>query len=265
MKNPEKVIERLEDYVAAADQVHQQIEQHKVSVARSSASAGIFGSAPNDGEAFEELPTGVRTKVIELEPSVVRILASIDEALVPQFQATWNYRRRGDLVRQAVAAVRTLGEVDEWLGPAAPTPDPRGLHRVVAGTSTVYWDAGQYRVAVEEATKAVNAHLQTKLGRRDLDNTELARQAFSTGPPSADAPRLRFLGLDKAADERTWTSRHQGAMEFAAGLFQGVRNIMAHAHPSRDELAPAYALDCLASFSLLARWVDETERREHGD
>lgn len=264
MKDPEKVIERLSEYISAADDVHRQVQQYKTDTVRRRSNAGIFGSGPNDETAFQALPDDVRSQVLELEPSALRILVAIDEELAARFRTTKNLRRRADLVRRAIAAVRTLGEVDEWLGPVAPAPDPSGLHRVVAGPATVYWDAGQYRVAVDEAARAVNAHLQTALGRRGLDNTDLVRQAFSAKQPSDDQPRLRFPDLDKATDERTWTSRHQGAMEFGAGLFQAVRNLTAHADPN-EELTPEYALDCLSSFSLLARWVDEAERREDGD
>ena len=265
MRNPEKVREWLSTYVAEAEEVHQRVRRHQASVTSQNASAGIFGSGPGDDEAFEQLPSDVRVKVLELEPSVVRILGAVDADLVAQFRATGNYRRRADLVRRAIAAVETLDEVDRWLGPIAPTPDPRGLHSIVAGAATVYWDAGQYRISVDETARAVNVHLQTALGRRNVDNADLARQAFSTTAPSPDQPRLRFPDIDKAADERTWKSRHQGAMEFAAGLFQAVRNITAHADPSSDELAPEYALDCLACFSLLVRWIDEAERRDQGD
>jgi hypothetical protein len=136
MKRPEKVIERLNEYVEAADEVHQEVEQHQSDTVRRRANAGIFGSAPDDEASFQALSNAARSRVLELEPSVVHILTAVDEDLAARFYATKNFRRRSDLVRQAIAAVRTLGEVDEWLGPAAPTRDPRGLHRIGAGSAT---------------------------------------------------------------------------------------------------------------------------------
>lgn len=209
MQDPEKIIGRLGVYIAAADQVHQKVKQHQHSTARENARQGIFGFPSDEAAAFEALPTEIRAKVLHLEPSVVRILSVVDDGLVPQFQQTWNFRRRADLVRQAIASVRTLTEVDGWLGPAAPAADPWALHPVVSEHATVYWNSGQYRVAVDEAARALNVHLQTKLGRPDLDNTDLARQTFSIRLPSVDQPRLRFPELDKKVEERTWKSRHR--------------------------------------------------------
>ncbi|MBS4009553.1 MAG: TIGR02391 family protein [Roseovarius sp.] len=267
VQEPGKVIELLDEYIECATRVDNAVRQYRSEYVRRANSGGVtyLGSGPNDAKSFRALPDEQRIGVLELEAPVRRVLEACDEKLLEAFEATWNMRERADIVRQAISAIRTQEELDGWLGPKSPAADPRGLHPVVAGPATVYWDAAQYRVAVDEAARAVNVHLQTALGRRNLDNTDLARQAFSVKPPSEDQPRLRFPELDKAVEERTWTSRHQGAMEFAAGLFQAVRNITAHADPNGAELAPEYALDCLSSFSLLARWIDEAERRETGD
>lgn len=61
--------------------------------------------------------------------------------------------------------------------------------------------------------------------------------------------RCRILVSD------TWRSRQQGAMDFGAGCFQGIRNPAAHQHGL--DLSEQLALQQLAAFSLLSRWVDE--------
>ena len=267
MQHREKVVARLEEYIDAATSVHVQVGQYQRDWMRRANSGGVayFGAGPSDEAAFRALPDDTRTLVIELEPSVNRIIEVCEPQLLDAFKETWDFRERADIVRQVISSIGSVSEVEQWLGPEPPAADPTVLHAVVSGPTAVYWDAGQYRDAVDAAARAVNVHLQTALGRRDIENTDLARQAFSTSAPSSGEPRLRFPDSDRANNERTWKSRHQGAMEFAAGLFQAVRNVTAHADPSGDDLSPEYALDCLASFSLLARWVDEAERRDTGD
>jgi hypothetical protein len=46
-------------------------------------------------------------------------------------------------------------------------------------------------------------------------------------------------------------------MQFGAGCFEGIRNPAAHEHDL--VLSEQLALEQLAAFSLLARWVDECE------
>jgi hypothetical protein len=44
-------------------------------------------------------------------------------------------------------------------------------------------------------------------------------------------------------------------MDFGAGCFEGIRNPAAHVHGL--DLSEQVALEQLAGFSLLARWIDE--------
>jgi hypothetical protein len=94
--------------------------------------------------------------------------------------------------------------------------------------------------------------LQQKLGRHDASESALVREAFSTDPPAPGRPRLRFPG-DRTSD--TWRSRQQGGIQLGAGCFTGIRNPAAH----EDDLVltEQVALEQLAAFSLLARWIDE--------
>ena len=49
----------------------------------------------------------------------------------------------------------------------------------------------------------------------------------------------------------------QGAMAFGAGCFQAIRNPVGHLPNEEHELTEQEALERLAAFSLLARWIQE--------
>lgn len=53
---------------------------------------------------------------------------------------------------------------------------------------------------------------------------------------------------------KAWTNAHEGAMHYGRGCMMRIRNLVEHHH---DELPEQEALECLASLSLLARWIDE--------
>jgi hypothetical protein len=89
---------------------------------------------------------------------------------------------------------------------------------------------------------------------RDRTDAALCREAFSLNEPTPGSPRLRFPG-DRTSD--TWRSRQQGGIDFGAGCFEGIRNPAAHEYEL--DLPEQIALEQLASFSMLARWIDECE------
>lgn len=101
------------------------------------------------------------------------------------------------------------------------------------------------------AAKAVNAQTQAKLSRRDLSDGRLFGDAFTITPPVAGKPRLRLMPNDSSD---TFKSRHEGAASFARGLYSAIRNPIAH--EVDEELDENEALEQLAAFSILARWVD---------
>lgn len=103
------------------------------------------------------------------------------------------------------------------------------------------------------AARSVNARLQQKLGRHDASESSLVREAFSHSTPSPGHPRLRLLGDDRTS--LAWRSRQNGAMDLGAGCFEGIRNPAAH--EDALVLTEQVALEQLAAFSLLARWIDE--------
>jgi Protein of unknown function (Hypoth_ymh) len=128
------------------------------------------------------------------------------------------------------------------------------LHAWVWEAAAALWNAGSMQEAVHAAARSVNARLQQKLGRRDLADARLCREAFSLSDPVHSQPRLRFPG-DRRSE--TWRSRQNGGIQFGAGCFEGIRNPAAH--EDRLELGEQVALEQLAAFSVLARWIDECE------
>ena len=118
------------------------------------------------------------------------------------------------------------------------------------------WSTGHRHEAVLAAAKAVNSLLETKVGRRDVSETDLVKQSFSDKTPEPGKPRLRFTGY---SNEQTAKSMRQGVMDFGAGCFAAIRNPIGHLPNDEVELDEQTALERLAALSLLARWIDEAE------
>jgi hypothetical protein len=116
------------------------------------------------------------------------------------------------------------------------------------------WQSGHLRQAVVDAAKRINAETQNKVGTRVISETDLMNQAFSDDPPKADRPRLR---LPEDDDGKTAKSMRRGIRAYAEGCFAAIRNPASH--DDLDEVAHDDALEQLAAFSVLARWIDRAE------
>lgn len=143
-------------------------------------------------------------------------------------------------------------EIRENLGDDAPEISAANLHPWVWSGAASLWQSGHFRSAVEDAAKKVNAETQNKIGRRDVSETDLFRQAFSLDAPAANKARLRRME-DDGSD--TYKSVQRGAMALAEGIYAGIRNPLSH-EPDQD-LGEQVALEYLAALSVLARWVDD--------
>ena len=107
-----------------------------------------------------------------------------------------------------------------------------------------------YHQAVMQAAIRINAEAQAKLARMDLSETSLFNQAFSLDPAKPGASRLRLMADDGSQPIPT----APGARAFAEGLYAAIRNPGVHTVSSGDD--EQLAMEQLAAFSLLARWVD---------
>lgn len=156
----------------------------------------------------------------------------------------------------AKAALLRATELAQQLGDDAPDMDAAHLHPWAWENGRSFWRSGHFHQAVMQAAIKINAETQAKLGRMDVSEVELFNQAFSQDPATTIAPRLRLM-KDDGSD--TYKSLHRGARAFADGLFSAIRNPGMHTPPPADGGEEQLALEQLAGFSLLARWVDQAE------
>ncbi|MFF2517424.1 TIGR02391 family protein [Streptomyces sp. NPDC058086] len=194
---------------------------------------------------------------LELEEVRARL---IESAYVPNLGGyaadEWSQRQRWWTAREA--AVQALGraqsaeEIAAFLRPASPSIAADDLHPWVWEPAAQLWAAGARQDAVLTAARTVNRRLQQKLNRHDIGETDLCMQSFDMKAPTEGKPRLRFGG-DRSTP--TWKARQDGAKYTSAGAFLAIRNLAAH----EDEVSwtQQEALEYLATFSVIARWIDE--------
>ncbi|WP_084696933.1 TIGR02391 family protein [Phycicoccus jejuensis] len=153
----------------------------------------------------------------------------------------------------ASALVREA-EVADKLGDNAPDMDASNLHPWAWENGKSYWNNGFHHQAVMQAALRINAEAQAKLARVDVSETDLFNQAFSLDPPKTGMARFRLIKDDGS---KTYHSLHRGARSFAEGLYAAIRN--PGMHVPHDGGAEQLALEQLAAFSLLARWIDQAD------
>lgn len=205
-------------------------------------------------------PACGRDAAIALSESVRIIL----NKLYPQWQSenqTSNvdeFKPERDASKRLLARLARQGEIEANLGGGDTSPriSAASLHPLIWKAAEAQWSTGHRHEAVLAAAKAVNSHLQTKVGRRDISEVDLVRQAFSEKEPEPARARLRFSHI---VDEQTRSSMRQGAMDFGAGCFAAIRNPVGHRPNEEIDLTEQSALERLSALSLLARWVDEAD------
>lgn len=121
------------------------------------------------------------------------------------------------------------------------------------------WQSGHYREAVTAAAIKVNAETQNKIGSSERSEYDLFTHLFKPEPPSLGHPRLRLQPVDGT---KSGESRRRGAQSLGQALYTGIRNPASH--DEQAELGQAEALEQLAAFSILARWVDGSRLYIHG-
>ena len=237
------VISELETYVAQTSPQNQS----------GSGPGGVFITASNS-------PRCGRARALELTERVRPIL----DALYPEWSDEndtsryFEFQAQRDASQKLLARIKSRQEVASMLEglDAAPQLSASAMHELVWKAASAQWSTGHFHEAVLAASKAVNSILQTKLGRRDLSDVKLVQEAFSKNDPEAGRPRLRF---PKIKDEQTRESMRQGVMSFGAGCFQAIRNPVGHLPNEEHELSEQAALERLAAFSLLARWIEDAD------
>ncbi|MCR4525821.1 TIGR02391 family protein [Kocuria rhizophila] len=189
-----------------------------------------------------------------------QVVEKIFDRVVPTWRTDIDLSKTNRWTRHREAAIRAreelvrAEEVNQNLGENAPELSAAELHPWIWSGASSLWQSGHYREAVEGAIKKLNAETQNKVGRRDVSETNLFKQAFSTDQPKTDAARLRRMKNDGSD---TYKSVQRGAMSFAEGVFAGIRNPLSH--EVDQELSEQEALEYLAALSVLARWVDQSQ------
>ncbi|WP_405635982.1 TIGR02391 family protein [Streptomyces sp. NBC_01178] len=195
--------------------------------------------------------------LFEAEPTIKRILRHLSPDK-PDLEVLGENAWGGLTIdlSQVSRGFGILADMDEWatrLAPEAPSLPADRLHPWVWDAARTFWESAHYRAAVHAAATSINAHLQNKLGRRDLTDTKLIQEAFSEKAPEAGKPRLRIPG--DPADPGV-QSRQRGALQLGQGAYSALRNPAAHEIGDLDEQE---ALEQLAAFSLIARLIDQCQ------
>lgn len=165
----------------------------------------------------------------------------------------WRNQREAALL--CLSALEAEAEIRQNLDYGGPTMAAAELHPWVWEAARPAWDAGNYDDAVDAAARNINGRLRTKVSRRDIGEGDLVAQVFTDKPGDENNPRLR-LPLPPDMGARTVTSVYGGIIAYGKGLFQAVRNPLAHEAPGAVDLTEQEALESLAALSLLARWID---------
>jgi hypothetical protein len=195
------------------------------------------------------------------EPTIVaaaQVVEKILDRALPAWRTTvpidktGRWQQHHEAALRAIAQLTRQAEIDEILGDDAPQMSASHLHPWVWEGARSLWQSGHRREAVRAASVKVNAETQNKLAVRDLSETPLFQMAFSSDAPSIGKPRLKPPGDDGG---KTALSMRRGIMAFAEGCYAAIRNPASH--DPQDELGEQEALEQLASFSMLARWVEQ--------
>ncbi len=181
-----------------------------------------------------------------------RVLPVWRHSARPDPDPEWKWLR--NWAARAKAQLEREDELREHLGDGAPEMDAGRLHPWVWEAAASLFRTGHFAQAVHQASVRINAETQAKVSRRDVSETNLFNQVFSLEVPKPGAPRLRLMNDDGSP---TFQSLHRGARAFAEGLYAAIRNPVSH--DPQDELEEHIALERLAAFSVLARWVDASQ------
>jgi hypothetical protein len=161
-----------------------------------------------------------------------------------------------EAAQRAKVTLERQAELQEKLGENAPQLDAARFHPWIWEGARSLWQSGHFRDAVRAASIKLNAETQNKIRRRSMSEAALYNQAFSSNDPKPGEARLRIVPKDGSKD---FENVHRGAREFASGLYTAIRNPMSH---SEGELPEDEALEQLAAFSVLARWVATAQLEE---
>lgn len=186
--------------------------------------------------------------MVRLEVILDRVTPRWRKEAPSGMSAEQQYKRAA---QRAIALLESGEHLRQILGDVAPELSAGSMHAWVWDSAKTLWVSGHYRDAVSAAARGINAQAQAKVERRDASEWKLLAESFALKAPEPGKPRLRLMA-DDGSD--TFKAMHEGAGFYARGLYQGIRNPANH--DQLPELSEGEALEQLAAFSVLARWVD---------
>jgi hypothetical protein len=192
-------------------------------------------------------------------PAAAQVIEQILDRVIPRWRTEiaqdtgGRWRQHREAAQRAIAQLERAEELRDRLGDDAPHLDASKMHPWAWEGARSLWQSSHFREAVRAAATKVNAETQNKLGVRDVSEAALFQVAYSKDAPAPGKPRLRPAGDDGG---KSALSLRRGIMAFAEGCYAAIRNPASH--DVLDELDEGPALEQLAAFSVLARWVDES-------
>lgn len=197
-----------------------------------------------------------RPRAIELAERIRPLLDALynDWKAENPLDGSFEFGPERDAAMRLLARIASHEEISDMLGEHGGSPQlsAGAMHELVWKAASAQWSTAHRHEAVLAAAKAVNSMLQAKVGRRDVSESNLVREAFSEKAPVPGKPRLRFPDVD---DVQTRESIRQGVMDFGAGCFRAIRNPVGHLPNDQLDLSEQ---DCLeAALSLFARWIEQ--------
>lgn len=203
----------------------------------------------SSGASWDELEGEAQV----VEQIVCAVLHNWIFAESSSYDEPWDTHRKGAI--RAITQIQLQDTIEAKLGTPAPTFNADRLHPWIWDSAKFAWLAGSHADAVRAAARGLNAKSRQKLTRKDASEWRLLENAFSVKPPTPAEPRLR---LTDESDLETFKSLHMGAGALARGLYMAVRNPANH-EDDEAEIEEHVALEQLAAFSVLARFVDAAE------
>jgi uncharacterized protein Ymh len=139
----------------------------------SSDSPGVMG-------AFQRKPDKVVAEHAHVVEQILDRVTPDWRQHLPEAPPKRKWHPLREAAARAKSALERQDEIREHLGDGAPQLDAGQLHPWAWESGAPYWRTGHFHQAVMQAAIRINTETQAKLGRREISETDLFNQAFSS-------------------------------------------------------------------------------------
>ena len=111
-------------------------------------------------------------------PKIREILRHLDPALAKKIKDPDSLEGNSGVVAAIDQGLGILRDRDDWIAnltPDSPSLSADEFHPHVWRAASALWDTGRYRVAVEQATVSLSAHIASKAGSHLSDRALVER------------------------------------------------------------------------------------------